>query len=95
MPTDVAALDNVDLRPRVLRYSLRSLPPDASCGDVSALLAALLGLPPVDRRQSRDEQPAQRPWCSDPAVGDADLQLQALLRGDDLHACNCRLNADG
>lgn len=85
----MAALDDVDLRQRVLRYSLRSPPEDASWMDFAVLFAGLLGLPRIST-QPDNELPQPRLWCSDAVMNDEDIQLQALLRGrvqqaDSLH----------
>jgi hypothetical protein len=78
---DIGALDDVDLRQRVLRYSLRSPPADASQTDVAVLFAALVGLPRIDT-QLESQLPPSHQWCSDTVVNSTDTQLQALLRGE-------------
>jgi hypothetical protein len=78
---DTGAMDDVDLRQRVLRYSLRSPPADASRTDVANLFAALVGLPHIDTQLS-SQLPRSHPWCSDTVVNDTDTQLRALLRGE-------------
>lgn len=83
MAADAAALDDVDLRQRVLRYCLQSASSDVASKQQSAVLAALLGLLPNEWQRRPDQQPQQRLWCTDSSVADADVQLQLLLRGEE------------
>jgi hypothetical protein len=91
---DTAALNDIDLRQRVLRYSLRSPPADASWTELAVLFAALLGLP-RSSAELKDQLQPPRLWCSDTVMKDTDVQLQALLRGKYYHAVSCHGRAIG
>ncbi len=81
-PADSAALDDVDLRQRFIRYSLQSPPPDVPHGQLAATVIAVLGLAPVEAVSGTAPGPLQRPWCTETTVADVDTQLQELLRGE-------------
>lgn len=81
---DTGALDDVDLRQRVLHYSLRSPPADALQAETAELFAALVGLPHIDT-QLAGQLSSSHQWCSDTVVNDTDSQLQALIRGECQH----------